>query len=121
FPDGKLSRKRWNAGQLELAQQFPQFASAYRELGWQQAIGSSGSAKAIAEMQADGEPGDGIITRAGVEMLVDRLLGFRHIDDIRLPGVSGDRRPVIAGGLLVMQTCFQQLGLEQMRVCETAM
>ena len=121
FPDGKLSRKRWEAGQLELALQFQQFTAAFQDLGWQENIGSSGTAKAIAEMQAGTEQADGLITRAGLNALVDHLLTFQHIDDIRLPGVSNDRRPVIAGGLLVMDTCFRQLGLERMRVCETAM
>lgn len=121
FPEGKLSRKRWEAGQLELALQFQQFTAAFQDLGWQETIGSSGTAKAIAEMQAGTQESDGFITRAGLNVLVDRLLAFQHIDDIRLPGVSNDRRPVIAGGLLVMDTCFRQLGLERMRVCETAM
>ena len=121
FPDGKLSHTRWQAGQLELALQFQQFSAAYQNLGWQEVIGSSGTAKAIAEMQADPDEPAGLITRAGLDALVKRLLGFKHIDDIELPGVSADRRPVIAGGLLVMATCFGQLGLDRMRTCETAM
>ena len=121
FPDGKLSARRWQDGQLELAQQFQQFSPAYRSLGWDEAIGSSGTAKAIAEMQGDVDLPENCITRAGLERSVQALLEFRHIDDIRLNGVSADRRPVIAGGLLVMATAFDALGLAQMRVCETAM
>ncbi len=121
FPDGRLSRKRWEAGQLEMAVQFQQFTGAFRDLGWQEVIGSSGTAKAIAEMQASDLQPTGTITRDGVEQLVERVLSFGQIEDIQLPGVSADRLPVIAGGLLVMDTCFRQLGLEQMRVCETAM
>lgn len=121
FPDGKLSRKRWQAGQLELAQQFQQFTAAYHSLGWQEVIGSSGTAKAIAEMQASPDQPSGTITREGLEALCDKLLGFKHIDEIKLDGVSSDRRPVIAGGLLVMSTCFRELELTRMRACETAM
>ena len=121
FPNGRITRQRWQAGQLELAQQLQQFASTYRDLGWQETIGSSGTAKAIAEMQADPGSPVGSITRAGLEQAIERLLEFRNIDDIRLPGVSDERRPVVAGGLLVMSTCFRRLGLEQMRVCDTAM
>ncbi|MCB1568467.1 MAG: exopolyphosphatase [Xanthomonadales bacterium] len=121
FPDGRLSRKRWEAGQLEMAIQFQQFTGTFQHLGWQEVIGSSGTAKAIAEMQAKGAHDEGIITREGIEHLVERLLACSQIDDLDLPGVSADRRPVIAGGLLVMDTCFRQLGLRQMRVCDTAM
>ena len=121
FPDGKLSRKRWEAGQLELALQFQQFSAAYQTMGWQEVIGSSGTAKAIAEMHVDPDEPAGVITRAGLDAITRCLLGFKHIGDIELPGISADRRPVIAGGLLVMDTCFRQLGLERMRTCETAM
>ena len=121
FPDGKLSRKRWQAGQLELAQQFQQFTAAYNALGWQETIGSSGTAKAIAEIVASPELPAGTLTADTLAATCDRLLGFKHIDDIRLDGLSADRRPIIAGGLLVMDTCFRELGLTRMRVCETAM
>lgn len=121
FPDGKISQQRWQAGQLELAQQFQQFSAAYRTLGWDEAIGSSGTARAIAEMQAASGTGVDAITPAGLERSVEALLKFRRIEDIRLPGVSADRRPVIAGGLMVMATAFRELELTQMRACETAM
>ena len=121
FPDGRLNRKRWQQGQLELTLQLQQFTAAYHALGWREVIGSSGTAKAIAEMQASPDLPAGTITGAGLEQAVDALLKFKHIDDIKLPGISSDRRPVIAGGLLVMDTCFRALGLSQMRVCETAM
>jgi len=121
FPDGKISAKRWDAGQTELAQQFQQFSGIYRTLGWQEVIGSSGTARAIAEMEGGPDAAVPGITRAGLERSVQALLRFNRIEDIRLPGVSADRRPVIAGGLLVMATAFRELGLDQMRVCETAM
>ena len=121
FPDGRLNRKRWQQGQLELTLQLQQFTAAYHALGWREVIGSSVTDKAIAEMQASPDLPAGTITGAGLEQAVDALLKFKHIDDIKLPGISSDRRPVIAGGLLVMDTCFRALGLSQMRVCETAM
>jgi exopolyphosphatase/guanosine-5'-triphosphate,3'-diphosphate pyrophosphatase len=49
------------------------------------------------------------------------MLEFEHIDAIDLPGLSEDRRPVMPGGLLVLQACFNELGLKRMQVCQTAM
>jgi len=121
FPDGKITEKRWESARTELALQFQQFATAYRELGWKEAIGSSGTAKAIAEMLAGPDLPAGTITREGVDKLARRLIDIKNIDDIDLPGVSSDRRPVIAGGLLVMQTCMNELGIERMQSCDTAM
>ncbi|MEZ5545291.1 MAG: exopolyphosphatase [Lysobacteraceae bacterium] len=121
FPDERITEKRWNEARTELAQQFQQFSAAYRELGWKEAIGSSGTAKAIAEMLAGTEAGAGTITRKGVDKLAQRMIDFKSISNIDLPGVSADRRPVIAGGLLVMQTSLHELGIEKMQACDTAM
>ncbi|NLB14159.1 MAG: Ppx/GppA family phosphatase, partial [Gammaproteobacteria bacterium] len=62
FPDGRLNRKRWQQGQLELTLQLQQFTAAYHALGWREVIGSSGTAKAIAEMQASPDLPAGTIT-----------------------------------------------------------
>lgn len=121
FPDGKLSRKRWQAGQLELARKLQQFTASYRNLGWEEVIGSSGTAKAIAQMQNGDDPSADLITREGLEHSIDTLLRFKRIDEIKIDGISNERRPVIAGGLLVMATCFQALDIKQMRACQTAM
>lgn len=121
FADGKLGRKRWKEGLTEVSAEFQQFASTYRELGWQEAIGSSGTIKAIGEMVATSKSARGVITDTALLKLRDALLDFDSIDNIDLPGLSSDRRPVIAGGVLILEACFAELGLKRMQVCESAM
>ena len=41
--------------------------------------------------------------------------------DIDLPGLSGDRRPIIAGGVLVLEAVFAALGLQRMYVSKAAL
>ena len=121
FSDGKLTRKRWKDGLTEISAEFQQFAATYRALGWQETIGSSGTIKAVGDMLATSKNTRGAITDTGLARLRDRLLEFDSIDDIDLPGLSGERRPVIAGGLLILDACFAELGLKRMLVCDTAM
>ena len=52
FADGKLSRKRWKEALTEVTAEFQQFAGTYRALGWHEALGSSGTNKAIGEICA---------------------------------------------------------------------
>jgi len=49
------------------------------------------------------------------------LLQAGHIDAINLPGLSDDRRPIIAGGVLVLEAAFQVLGIDRMQVSKAAM
>jgi len=121
FGNGKLSRKRWKEGLTEVSAEFQQFAAAYRARGWSEALGSSGTIKAIGECLSAMRLTRGAITESALAQLRDALLEADHIDDIRLPGLSDERRPVIAGGVLVLEAAFNALALTRLKVAETAM
>ncbi|KRG68062.1 exopolyphosphatase [Pseudoxanthomonas dokdonensis] len=121
FPNGKLSRKRWQEAMTELGSEFQQFAGQYRALGWQEILGSSGTHKAIGEICAAMKLTKGAITAEALPKLRDQLLLANRIEDIDLPGLSKDRRPIIAGGVLILEAAFQALGLQRMFVSKAAM
>ncbi len=121
FDNGKLSRKKWKQAQDEIGAEFQQFAHRYRELGWRDVLGSSGTIKAIGHICAEMKLTKGAITAEALPQVRDRLLEAGHIDKIELPGLSNDRKPVIAGGLLVVEAAFNALGIERMLVSRAAM
>jgi exopolyphosphatase/guanosine-5'-triphosphate,3'-diphosphate pyrophosphatase len=121
FDDGKLTRKRWQKAQTEIEVELQQFAAAYRAVGWKEAIGSSGTARALGAVNEALGFGDNVVTRGGLDAVRERLLEAGEIERIRLPGLSEDRRPVIAGGAVILDSVFRALGIERMRVCDTAM
>ncbi|MFZ5657647.1 MAG: exopolyphosphatase [Pseudomonadota bacterium] len=121
FSDGELGRKRWKAAVAEVSAEFQQFAATYRSLGWNEALGSSGTAKAIGEVCAAMQLTKGAITAEALPKVRDRLLAAPRIDAIDLPGLSEERRPIIAGGLLVLEAAFEALGLERLAVSKAAM
>lgn len=121
FPGGKLSKKRWKEALTEIAAEFQQFAGQYRALGWQEAIGSSGTNKAIGEICAAMKLTKGAVTAEALPQVRDRLLQAERIDAIDLPGLSSDRRPIIAGGVLVLEAAFEALGLQRLMVSKAAM
>ncbi|WP_368562064.1 exopolyphosphatase [Pseudoxanthomonas sp. UTMC 1351] len=121
FPGGKLSKKRWKDALTEIGAEFQQFAGLYRNLGWQEAIGSSGTNKAIGEICAAMKLTKGSVTAEALPHVRDRLLEAQRIEDIDLPGLSNDRRPIIAGGVLVLEAAFETLGLQRLMVSKAAM
>jgi len=121
FGDGKLSRKRWKDARTEITAEFQQFAEAYRRRGWHDAMGSSGTIKAICDISVKMKLTKVSITDASLEAIRERLLEAERIEDIKLPGLSAERKPIIAGGLLVLDAAFQQLGIERMYVSDHAM
>src|SRR5690606_28678880 len=121
FASGKLSRKKWNAALTEVTAEFQQFAATYRSLGWDEAIGSSGTNKAIGEICAALKLTKGAVTAEALPEVRERLLQAGRIEDIDLPGLSADRRPIIAGGVLVLEAVFAALGLQRMAVSKAAL
>lgn len=121
FPGGKLSKKKWKDALTEIGAEFQQFANQYKALGWHEAIGSSGTHKAIGEICAAMKLTKGAITAQALPALRDELLKAKRIEDIQLPGLSSERRPIIAGGILVLEAAFQALGLEKLMVSKAAM
>ncbi|KRC32052.1 MULTISPECIES: exopolyphosphatase [unclassified Lysobacter] len=121
FENGKLSKKKWRDALTEVTAEFQQFAGTYRALGWQEALGSSGTNKAIGEICAAMKLTKGAVTAEALPIVRERLLQAERIDLIDLPGLSADRRPVIAGGILVLEAAFNALGLSRMAVSKAAM
>ncbi|HET8819257.1 MAG TPA: Ppx/GppA phosphatase family protein [Xanthomonadaceae bacterium] len=121
FPDGKLTKRRWAEALVDVGAEFQQFAGPYRALGWQEALGSSGTNKAIGEACAGLKLTKGAITAEALRIVRDRLLAAGHVDAIDLPGLSAERRPIIAGGLLVLEAAFDALGLQRLMVSRAAL
>ena len=121
FDGGKLSRKRWNTALTEIGAQMQQFAATYRQLGWDEAIGTSGTHKAIGNICVAMKLSKGSITRDAITQIRDRLLQADHIDAIDLPSLSDERRPIIAGGVLVLEALFSTLAIERLQVSKAAL
>ena len=122
FGGGRLTRKRWKDAQLEMAAEFQQFAALYRQLGWKETFGSSGTIKAIGEIcEALKLAKHGTITDSALGALTERLLGFDSLEAIKLPGLGAERQPVIVGGVLVLATAFEALDIRRLQVSESAM
>ena len=121
FGDGKLTGKRWREALTEVTAEFQQFASAYRALGWDDAIGASGTNKAIGDVCAAMKLTKGAVTAEALPQVRDRLLQARRIDAIDLPGLPADRRPIIAGGLLILEAAFDALDLQRLMISKAAM
>ena len=121
FPDGKLSKKRWKDALTAITAEFQPFAARYRALGWTEALGSSGTHKAISEICAAMKLSKGAITAEALPKLREEILRAKQVDAIDLPTLSDDRRPIFAGGVLVLEAAFAALGLQKLLVSKAAM
>jgi len=121
FPGGRIDKRAMKEAEMAAGRELQAIAHSYREAGWEEAVGSSGSAKALVEiLEQNGFSGGGI-TRDGLERLKSVLLRAGSLDRVELAGLRGDRLPVLLGGLAIMSAVFREFGLERMVFSEGAL
>ena len=135
FPKGNIDSHAFKEAELAARREIQVISGAYLKSGWKQVIGSSGTARALAELisqndfngQGDGltmgrvSGGSGIITRDGLRALKKHLLKYEHVSQVQLLGLKDDRRTVWPGGLAIMLAVFDELGIESMEVTDAAL
>ena len=121
FVDGKLTPKRWQQAQTDIAMELQQFAADYRAFGWDEAIGSSGTVRAIDAVLREAGWSDAGITRAALERLRDAVIECGSVDKVKFPGLNEDRAGIFAGGVAILEATFAALDIQRMRVAETSM
>ena len=121
FPDGKVDKSRMKAAELAARQELAAMVHDYRAAGWEQAVGSSGTARAIENiLRENGYAPEGL-TRDGLDRLRSLLIKHESADPDRIAGLRANRAPVLPGGLAIMVAAFDALGLESMKVSEGAL
>ena len=121
FNKGVIDKFAMKAAEVGARGEVERIAKKFSRDNWQQAIGSSGTARALREILEQNGLSDRGITAEGLGKLRSLLIKAGHTDDLDLVGLRSDRRPVIAGGFAIMAGLFSDLGIEQMDVAETAM
>ena len=121
FADGVLDKARFAAA-ISAAQSTLAAASTdYPSTAWDCAYASSGTAHALGGiLTALGMDGH-VITPHKLYHLKTLLLQAGHIDQLRLPALKEERRPVLAGGISVMLAVVEQLNITELEVTHGAL
>lgn len=125
FPDGAITEQGMRQAVLAARRSIEIIASQYRALGWEQSIGSSGTARALAELIEDNGFNDPDvahgITRSGLEKLRRALVKAGGAQASKLVGLKPDRIPVLPGGLSIMIGAFEELGIDYADITDGAL
>ena len=121
FPEGRIEKSRMKKAELAARQELAGMARAYRAAGWEEAVGSSGTARALEAMLRENGYAEEGITREGLDRLRSQLIKHERADPDRIAGLRKERAAVIPGGLAIMLAVFDELGLERMAVSDGAL
>jgi len=117
FPDGKITKLNLKQAELAARIELQTIAADYSGQ-WQHALGSSGTAKAIAEILEQNEYSKGGITRDGLDKLRAQFLAAGDVQKLGLQGLRPDRIPTITGGFSILYAAFCELGITHMNIAQ---
>jgi exopolyphosphatase/guanosine-5'-triphosphate,3'-diphosphate pyrophosphatase len=121
MPDGVLSPENWKRAKTAALRELEPVRARFLRHDWQQAVGASGTVRAIDSLVRQyGWSKEGITLRS-LKRLRATLLEAGHVDRLRLNGLNPKRRQFIAGGAVILTAVFESLGIDRMHCSDGAL
>src|SRR6185436_11223720 len=108
FPEGKIDKGRMKTAELAARQELAGIVHGYRAAGWDEAVGSSGTARSIENILHENEFAAEGITREGLEKLRALLIKQERADPDRIAGLRPNRAPVLPGGVAILLAALDE-------------
>ncbi|QJR15492.1 exopolyphosphatase [Usitatibacter palustris] len=121
FPEGKVDKKSFKAAELAAREEVQALVERFEKEGWKEAVGSSGTARALAEVITLNGRSNDTITAGGLAWLREELIESGDVRKLAIAGLRDERIPVFPGGLAIMSAVFSELSLKEMIVAEGAL
>ncbi|NOT68923.1 MAG: exopolyphosphatase [Methylophilaceae bacterium] len=121
FSDGKITETNMRDAEIAAGAEIQSIQQHFSYDHWQEAVGSSGTARALGEILRLNDWSDGAITHDGLKQLRNQLIKAKDTKRLVLAGLSEDRAAVIPGGLAIMMAAFEVLNIERMTTVSTAL
>ncbi len=121
FDEGIIDDASMEKAELFALQELEPISSPFRRVGWESAIGASGTVLAAQEVvRHQGWTQNGI-TAGALRKLRKAMISAGRIDKLAFEGLQSDRAPVFAGGVAILGAIFQSLGVERMQTSSGAL
>ncbi len=121
FADGRLTEDNLERAEIAARTEIQAIRSRFSAGVWNEAVGSSGTARALGEILRLNGWSNGDITRQGLQKLRAALIKCRDLRKLQLPGLSEERAPSFPGGFAIMSAAFDELDIEKMTVASGAL
>ncbi len=118
FSNGELEKKKFKKALVEAKLQLQPIVSKVKKLGWKYVVGTAGTISTISELMREFELSERGINYTGINALITKMQEVGHIDKINFVSLSKERKPVFAGGLVVLKAIFEELDIKEMMISD---
>ena len=120
FKDGKITPARYAQAYTAARLEIMGIEHALRRLGWEDAVGASGTIKAIGlAIQAAGL-GSGEVNAEGMAWLKRKMFKAGEAEKLDLEGIKPDRRAIFPAGMAILEAIFDACDIQRMSHSEGA-
>ncbi|WP_228151296.1 exopolyphosphatase [Tamilnaduibacter salinus] len=121
FPDGKIKRKQMDKALTHASQELLNIRHRFIGSGWKNAVGSSGSIKAIASVvETLGLTSEGI-TFESLKQLREKLIDLGKVEKLSELGVKEERQSIFPAGFVILYAACESLGIERLTYADGAL
>lgn len=121
FGDGKITKDAMQQAELAARMELQSIRFEFSSGNWQEAIGSSGTARALADLLKQNDWSNEGITAEGLAKLRSMLLKAGDCKRLDTLGLKPDRIPVLPGGFAIMSAVFTELNIQHMSIASAAL
>ncbi len=121
FPEGQFTARAFESAEVAAKAILDEATNSYHAGAWDVAYGSSGTIGAVSDALSAAGFASGLVTREGLDWLLDRLIKAQSADQLKIDGMKEDRRAVIGGGVSVLRAVFDLLGIQSMQAAMGAL
>lgn len=121
FASGEFTAAAFRAAQIEAGAELEEALQPFSSQHWREAMGSSGTVGAVADVLKASGITDGSITPAALRWCIDQCIKAGHIDKLDLPGMKPDRKAVVGGGLSILYTLAMQFDVQVLNPAKGAL
>ena len=114
-----LSQHNFLAAINKAKQTIKPLISTYKSTGWQSVLGGSGTMQALGEILAY-QHKPAIISLPFLQEIMLKLIACKKTAHIEIPGLSNERKPVIASGVAILIALFESFSLKQLQLSSGA-
>ncbi|MBV1884372.1 MAG: exopolyphosphatase [Pseudomonadales bacterium] len=121
FPDGEIKKRNFMKAMMTARREVWAIEAQFRALGWEEAVGASGSIKTIEHVAVQSGYCDEGITSDALKAIKEKIIKAKHYSNLELPGLKEDRISIFAPSVAILCGIFKQLKITEMRYSEGAL
>lgn len=119
FSDRAISNERIELAGKFVRREFETIVNKYRQLGWDEVVGTSGTIRAIDKLSRDLGIKKDWISHHGIAAIKGWLLEKGESNALHL--ISEERRPVFAGGFVILSELISEFEIARIEVSDGAL